>query len=99
MLPQRGAEQQQFHATRIVACAPTRHHGNPISSACSCSLLIVMCGPDSARAQMKRPWCSRRAHSHPDPIVHQHLDAVAASIGKQIRMMRPRFAKHANHAC
>ena len=88
MLPQRGAEQQQFHATRIVACAPMRHHGKPITNACSCSVLIIMRGADSALAQMKRPWCSRRAHS----------DAVVASISKQVRMMRACFAKHAHYA-
>ena len=36
---------QPFHATRIVACAPMRHHGNPINSACNCSWLIATAYP------------------------------------------------------
>src|SRR5438876_2996064 len=38
------------------------------------------------------------AQPNPDPIMHQHLDAVAASISKQVRMMRACFAKHAHYA-
>ena len=37
------------------------------------------------------------AQPDPDPIVHQHLDAVAAAIGEQVRMMRACFAEHAHH--
>ena len=36
----------EFTHTRIVACAPMRHHGKPISSACNCSWLIATCVPD-----------------------------------------------------
>ena len=36
------------------------------------------------------------AEPNPDPIVHEHLDPIAASISKQIRMMRACFAEHAN---
>jgi hypothetical protein len=34
----------------MLACAPMRHHGNPITSACNCSLLIVSRGSDPAFA-------------------------------------------------
>ena len=44
ILPQRLASvNSRFQATRIVACAPMRHHGKPITSACSCSWLIATC--------------------------------------------------------
>src|SRR5678816_2203335 len=41
---------------------------------------------------------SAGAEPNPDPIMHQHLDAVAAAIAEEVRMMRARFSEHPNHS-
>jgi len=33
-----------------------------------------------------------------DPVVHEHLDPVRSPVGKEVRMMRPCFTKHLDHA-
>ena len=99
IVPQRIAQKQPFHATRIVACAPMRHHGKPITSACNCSWLIVSCVPDPALAQMNRPWCSRRAHSQmPMPSCTSSLMPIRPPIDEEVGVMRTRFAEYAHHA-
>ena len=51
-VPHRSRARQQHCFTRreCVACAPMRHHGNPITSACNCSRVIVNRDSDPALA-------------------------------------------------
>jgi len=98
ILPQRSARQQHFHATRIVPCAPMRHHGKPITSACSCSWVIASRTSESGRPDEAALMQPARAQPDADAIVHQQLEPSRTSIGEEVGVMSTRFAEYANHA-
>jgi hypothetical protein len=76
---------------------PMRCHGKPITSASRCAGqrqgAFDTLGPNEPTG-VEPP----RSQPHGDPSMHKHLEAVGASVGEQVSVMRSSRAEHGYHS-